>query len=371
MNASTFVKNPNELYRVVPSRNEQGAPIFSVLLKRTYRILPNRPLQRLESAKPFVEADEYWDDGDPTWSTVKYEHELLPYKLATDVVVVGKAYSPQGQPVSQMDATVAVGRFSKMLRIFGDRRCVYRANQPPQFTNPIPFTEMEIRYEKAYGGKDDKSLPGLEFYYPRNTMGTGIAIKNLREVIDGLPLPNLEDPNDLLTPERIVLGEPERWNQQPLPQGFGWFQKTWYPRCSFVGSIPGFVDVDEVMREELLKWVPKRQIALARQFKLPSFSVRFNNGASWGLIVPFLTGDEPVRLTGFNPERELAFGLPGEKPRIMLDIGLGDNELKVFLHTVCVRLEQGEVDLIWRGAREYPGIDWLPEMQRLQVVVGE
>jgi hypothetical protein len=28
-----------------------------------------------------------------------------------------------------------------------------------------------------------------------------------------------------------------------------------------------------------------------------------------------------------------------------------------------------QLDLVWRGALEYPGIDWLPEMKRLHVEV--
>lgn len=359
------MKNLEELFQIVPSKNENNEDIFSVLVKRTYSIQENGRLVRNEHANPFLEVDRYWDDGDPTESTVKYENDLSPYKLATDVVVIGKAYSPDNQPVSQMDVSVEVGRFKKVVRIIGDRHCIYRPDEPPLFTDPIPFTEMDIRYDRAYGGKDDKSLPDIEFHYPRNPMGTGIAIKNIRAVVESLRLPNVEDPNDMLTPDNLILGEPDRWNQQPLPQGIGWFQKTCYPRCSFVGAIPGFVDVDEVMREELLHWVPKHQIALSRQFKLPAFNVRFNNGASWELIVPYLSGDETVRLTGLTPTGELQFKLPGSKPGITLDIGKGENELTAVLHTVCIRLEAQEVDLIWRGSMEYPGIDWLPEMKRL------
>lgn len=365
----SLMNNPEEIFQIVPSKNEKGSDIFSVLVKRTYRIEPDGIVIRSEKANSFLEVDLYWEDGDPTWSTVKYENDLSPYKLATDVVVIGKAYSPDNRPVSQMDVSAEVGRFKKTLRIIGDRHCIFKPDEPPLFTDPIPFTEMDIRYDRAYGGKDDKSLPDIEFHYPRNPMGTGIAIKNIKEVVEGLPLPNIEDPNDLLTPENIILGEPDNWNRQPLPQGLGWFQKTCYPRCSFVGAIPGFVDVDEVMREELLNWVPKHQIALSRQFKLPAFNVRFNNGASWGLIVPFLAGDETVRLTGLTVSGNLQFKLPGNKPGITLDIGMGENELTVVLHTVCIRLEEQEVDLIWRGAMEYPGIDWLPEMKRLNARV--
>ena len=61
----------------------------------------------------------------------------------------------------------------------------------------------------------------------------------------------------------------------------------------------------------------------------------------------------------------MAFHLPDERPRISLDIGLGENELDVVLHTLCVRVEDMQLDLVWRGAHEYPGTDWLPEMKRM------
>jgi hypothetical protein len=106
----------------------------------------------------------------------------------------------------QFDVAVEVAGRRKLIRVFGDRHCVYRQGRPPSFTDPIEFTEMEIRYEKSYGGQDLKSVPELPFFYPRNHQGTGVAVKNLPEVVDGLPLPNLENPNDLLTPERLVTG---------------------------------------------------------------------------------------------------------------------------------------------------------------------
>jgi hypothetical protein len=289
----------------------------------------------------------------------------VAWKSATDVVVIGKAYAPSAKPVARADVAFEVAGRRKVIRVTGDRRCYFRDNRAPSFSDPVPFTEMEIRYDRAYGGRDLKSVPGLEFYYPRNHMGTGVVLKNVREAVEGLALPNLEDPADPLMPERVILGEPERWNQQPLPQGFGWFQKTWYPRCSFVGAMPPFVDIDEVLREEELGLVPKEQIRLARQFKLPRYDVRFNNGASLGLVLPYLSGGEPVRLTGLTPEGELKFLLPTDRPRAMLDISLGENELEMVLHTVSIRPDDMQVDLVWRGAHEYPSLDWLPEMKHM------
>ena len=160
-----------------------------------------------------------------------------------------------------------------------------------------------------------RAIPNIPFFYPRNYMGKGVALRNVKETIDGLPLPNLEDPDDLLTPDRIVLSEPEAWPQQPLPQGFGWFQRTWYPRNSAIGSYPAYVDVETVTPEERVGLVPKNHIALARQFRLPSYDPRLNNGASQGLVFPSLKGDEKIRLAGLSPTGVLEFSLPVTVPR--------------------------------------------------------
>jgi hypothetical protein len=354
-----------EQFEVVPGENQAGTPIFSVLAKRTYDIRPGHEAVRAEQDHPLVKADVYYDDGAPDSPTVQYETDLVAYKLATDIVLIGKAYAASAKPTAQMNVALEVAGRNKTLRVTGDRRCVYRDSRAPSFTDPVPFTEMEIRYDRAYGGKDLKSIPNLEFHYPRNHSGTGVVLKNVREAVDGLALPNVEDPADLLTPERVIMGEPERWNRQPLPQGFGWFQKSWYPRCSFVCSMPPFVGIEDVLREEELGLVPKGQIALARQFKLPRYDARFHNGASLGFVLPYLSGGEPVKLTGLTPEGQLKFTLPNDRPRAMLDIGLGENELPMVLHTVLIRPDERQVDLVWGGAHEYPGVEWLPEMKHM------
>lgn len=354
---------------ILPARSDTGEPVFSALVKRTYDIRSGREAMRAEQSRPMQLVDAYYDDGDPQVTTVQHESDLAPYKLATDVVVLGRAIAPGARPVHELDVAVHVGATSKTVRIIGDRTCVYREGLTPEVSDPTPFTEMPIRYERAYGGRDLVSLTGLEFHYPRNPQGTGVAVRNIPEVVDGLRLPNIEDPRDLLSPDRIVLGEPERWNAQPLPQGFGWYQKTWYPRSSFVGAMPQFVDSDTTMREEALGLVPARQIALARQFKLPSFDARFYRGASIGLSVPYLHGGEPVVLERLTDSGTVRFLLPTERPAIALDIGFGSRDLDVVLQTVCVRVDDRQVDLVWRGAHPYPGVDWLPEMTTLNLQV--
>jgi hypothetical protein len=364
----TSASDVRETFVVVPGHTGDRTPIFSVLVKRTYD-LRNGRLTRAATASPLVAVDQYFNDGDPEWTSVRQETDLVPYKMGTDVVFIGRAYAPGGEPVYELDATIAVDTLQKSIRIIGDRRCERVPGRPPLVTDPVPFTEMELRYERAYGGRDFFSIPMLPFYYPRNFVGSGLALKDVAEVVDGLALPNLEDAADLLTPERIVLESPTRWSDQPLPQGFGWVHRAWYPRCSFAGAFPPFVEPDAVLREEELGLVPEGQIALARQLKLPSFDVRFANGASTGLVHRGLRGDETVTLTQLTPEGGTTFALPGDRPRVALDIGLGQNELPVVLQTLCIRGDEGQVDLVWRGAHAYPGVDWLPEMKRMQASV--
>jgi len=354
----------------LPGQDGDGAPVFSVLLKRSYALKADGSLARAEADAPLRKIDEYWDKGDPETATVKFEADLAPFKERTDLVFVGKAYAPGGKPVAVLDAGIQVdGSGRKLIRVFGDRQCAFRQGLPPVFSEPKAFTEMEIRYENAYGGKDELSLPDMPLFYPRNPMGKGLAVKNLREIVHGLALPNLEDPEDLLTPERLILDQPEGWRLQPMPQGLGWYPRTCYPRSFFAGSIPPFLLPEALTKEEHLGLVPKNHIALARSLKLPAFHPRFNNGASPGLALPRLSGGETVRLRNLTPESLLQFTLPVERPSVSIDMGLGRKSPEAVLDTVCIRGEDMQVDLVWRASVGYPGIDWLPEMAKLEVDV--
>jgi hypothetical protein len=357
-----------DLHHVVAAKDDQRKDVFCVLLKRSYDIRGRDPI-RAEKDRPLDLVDDYYRPGDPETCCVRFENDLTPFKIATDVVVVGKVYAPGGKSAQVMDAAVDVAGRTKTVRVFGDRQCRFNPQGPPDVTDPAPFTQMEMRFERAYGGTDSLSILQMPFSYPRNHLGRGFILKNSRELVDKLVLPNFEDPADLLSPERIIVSEPANWWRQPIPQGFGWFQRTWYPRCSFVGSVPGFVDPDTVVREEQLGLVPQRQFALARQFKLPSFDIRFNNGAPYGQAVPFLKGGELIRLANLTADSLLQFTVPLEQPRIGLDIGTGMRELAPVLQTVLIRPDDRQVDLLWRGALEYPGVDWLPEMRRLEVEI--
>jgi hypothetical protein len=359
----------NGVFQVVPGMNHRAEHVFSVIVKRTYRITASGGVERNDQDRELRMIDHYYDDGDPEWSTVQHESELAPYKKSTDVVVIGKAYAPGGVATERMTVGVQVGDRKKILAVTGDRRCSYREGAAPVFTEPEPFTEMEIRYERAYGGRDEKSVPDIPFLYPRNFMGAGVVLRNVKEAVEGLPLPNIEDPQDLMTPERLFIEEPGRWHEQPLPQGFGWRQRTWYPRAALLGAYPPFLDAGVVTFEERMGLLPKNHIALAKQSRLRPMETQFANGASIGMIFATFKGDEEVALGRLTPDGLLRFKLPGDTPAIGLDLGQGMQELEPQLHTVSIRPDDMELDLIWRGAKVYPGYNWLSKMTKLEADV--
>ncbi|MDQ1329527.1 MAG: hypothetical protein QG641_2818 [Candidatus Poribacteria bacterium] len=352
---------------VLPGQTPEGQHILSVLIKRSYNIISDKRCIRAEIDQKIFAGDVYF--GDPMNSTIQFESDFAPYKIATDVVLNGKAYAPGGIPIESMIASLIVGQSRKDILVIGDRVAMYQRWRDPEFKDPIPFITMDIRYENAYGGVDIYSNPAVPFIYPRNILGKGFVINKSKKTVDNLALPNIEDRNDLLTPARLCVENTMNWDRQPMPQGFGWFSKIWLPRASFAGVMPADRALEQELRKAYAMAVPPEQKNAFNQTNLPDMDFRFFNGASQGLTFPFMSGEESITLINLSPDKEIKFQLPGERPHIGLDIGMGVQEPEVFLHTVMIRAEERQVDLVWRGAVPYPGRDWLPEMKKMDVFI--
>lgn len=352
---------------VLPGQTPEGAPILSVLLKRTYDVGSEGVCSRGQTDVKLTSGDVHYDD--PMNSSIEVEGDFVPYKIATDVVLNGFVYAPGGRPARSVIASVEVGGVRKDVRVVGDRVARYAGEGMPIFTDPTPFDRMELRYERAYGGVDIYSDPQMPCAYARNPVGCGFAVKNDRRAVDGLSLPNLEDPSDPFTPERLLTGHFMHWERQPLPWSLGSVGKSWHPRAGFAGVMPGDRALEQEIRAAYRQLVPDSQRELYDQTGLPSMDFRFFNGASTGLALPFLKGDEIVKTRCLMPEGEWVIALPGETPGVSLDIGEGPTEGQVVLHTLLVRLEERQIDLVWRAAFPYQGPDWLPEMRRMEVLI--
>lgn len=354
---------------VLPGQTPDGSPILSVLLKRSFRIVPGAPAVQLPQARPLVPGDRHF--GDPMNSTVAHESDHVPFKPRTDVVIHAQAYAPGGVPAPQVTVSIVVGTARKNLLVTGDRTAHYQERGAPRFSDPVPFTAMQMRYERAYGGVDVRSDPGMACAYARNHLGRGFVVRNAEESVESAALPNIEAPDDQLTPDRLCCGHVMHWERQPRSDGIGWYSKYWQPRAALAGVMPGDRVLERGMRRAFSRVVPPHQQADYAKTQLPDMDFAFFNGASPGLAFPHLPPGERIAFRNLHPTGDVIGALPTDRPAIRLDIGDGAMEAEVALQTVFVRLEELEMDLVWRAAFRYPGLDWLPRLRRMHVEIGE
>jgi hypothetical protein len=352
---------------VLPGQSPAGEYILSVLVKRTYQIIPDGDCTRAEEDRPIVPGDVHWDD--PMNSSVRYESDLVPFKVATDVVLNGTVHTPGGVARKTCSASLQIGDRRKTVHVIGDRQARYVGGAEPTLTEPSSFTTMELRYERAYGGTDVYSDVKIPYPYPRNPLGRGFVVSNTPRSVDKMPLPNFEDPQAPLSGHPLCLGEYAQWQARPMPVGFGWFPKVWVPRAELAGILPRDRPVEQELRQAYAKLLPADQREPFLKHGLRDMDFRFFNGASAGLALPYLQGGELVVTENLSPEGRLSFRLPKDAPRIGLDIGEGAQEPLVVMHTVMIRMDERQLDIVWRAAVPYRGPNWLPEMRKMEVSI--
>lgn len=361
------------LSHLIPGNAPNGAPILSILGKRTYRIGNGMTAVLETEQEPILEADEYWGQGKPQSDAVKLESDLVAYKPMTDVVVLAKAYAPGKRPVKQLDVGVQVGSARKIARVFGNRKA-FITGTGIGFTEPEPFTEMPIDYSRAYGGKDEKSDEGAMYSYLKNGVGRGFIVKDTPTAIQDLLLPNIEDSQKLLTPQNLVVGSFDRWKLYPDPAGFGYVNKNFHPRFTLAGLPPEHWAQAEADRQQSLKKAPEvgTKPSATPPPVPPMLNPQFFNGASKGLALPYLKGDETIKLANLDPfEPQFAFALPGVRPMAWLNVGQGPEEMPMALHTVVVDKEKNRLTMVWRGCAFYGGVESMKKFTALEFGVKE
>jgi hypothetical protein len=342
-----------------PQRNQ----ILAVLAKRSYRYDHRGDCTLHEDPSPL--RAEFKDD-EKSGETL-FDSDLYPFKLKTDVVLHGKA--GRRDPVQRLQSGLRVGPHEKRIAVFGNRKCTLSATGQLLFSEPEPFTGIALSYTNAYGGRD---LAGhaaignpLEFLakyfapahdvsdysrcdYPRNPAGKGFLCHWEPRAFEALDLPNLEDPLDPLSPDRLFAGSWDRWTAMPLPQGTGWVSHSWFPRIAYCGIVPrhdpAFASVAEVARG----WAPADIMVDKAPADKASFMMA--QGASLGLQLPYLKGDEMIELINILPDFRSYIQLPGERPVIYVDGRNGRMlETRPVLHTVHIEPFFKRVSLLWRG----------------------
>jgi hypothetical protein len=295
--------------------------------------------------------------------------ETYPWKYLTDVVVRGHVYP---QTKSHAQAEVQVPPFAKVLSVSGDRRCVRGPDGRVRFSSPEPFEKIPLEYDRAYGGIDKRSeikhrvlwkalepymdkpvdLAAYSLYaYPRNRHGRGYLVEATEEAVEELLLPNIEDPQDLLAPDRLAAGDPYAWHTMPLPAGTTWVPPAYFGRGVFAGMFPYWKHLPDELTEFARFFLP-REVKGVSIFGENPLVLRFTNGASLGLQLPYLKPRTRITLLQMHATApRLEIELPDDAPRISTGaLQGGPVETEPVLHTVEIEPDQGRLSLVWRGA---------------------
>lgn len=370
------------LFERFPAIDFDGRPVGIIVAKSTWIVGEDRVLRPSPEPEPVLFADVLLDGDDPTKSPALMESDSALVKDRTDVVIHAVAHAPEGRPVSSFDAEVVVGRFRRTLRLFGPRSASWRGSGKearsgegrtlPLFSDPAPVARVPVDAAHAYGGVARYRLPGgedvLDIPSPVNPFGRGYCVQNSPEGVDGLALPQVEDPGRLLTPESLVR-DLTRPDEVPYPAGLGVFGRSWYPRMAWAGVMPHDRDrVRDQLRDQAKKLDPAKDaetIAMLNEYDPPILAREFFQCAYPGMAAPLLAGDESVTLRNLSPEGGLSFNLPGRAPVIRIDRGGGFRGVPSVLDTLVFQVDARRLVLAWRARVPLegdPGLEAFPLM---------
>lgn len=302
-----------------------GQSTWTVIVKGTFDLVNGGMATPADEQHPTVNADIH--TGDPAESAVRYESDMVPFKPRADVLCVGKAYPPGGKPAPYCLVSFGLGKVTKQILVQGERKWLTSMGRmSAKAVGPKLFESLEVSYDNAYGGWDADKPDGIR-YYPANSVGKGYTRQG--KALDGLLLPNLEDPRNTI----------KKWTDHPAPRSFGPVMRHWVPRIKKMGTYNK-------------KWLKEDSPELPEDF-----DENYYNCAPEDQQVPgYLKGNEEISVTNMHPEvSPMSCRLPGVRIRSFIDRpgpdGEGSSlaEITMNLDTLWVDLEARQMVLVWRG----------------------
>ncbi len=371
---------------IVCGEAPDGTPIASVLVGQRYSVRRGRC--QLEGNVALHDTLTYYDAADIDHrgytrpSLLQRDLDLYAWRTFTDVVIQGDIVAPA--PCRSLDVTLScegpTTGWRHHITVSGDRH-VEAGPNGARLSEPAMFDTMPLRYDKAYGGTDeraelarygterrkayrrcideDEAREWGEFSYPRNPAGKGYVVREQSAV--GTPWPNLELTAERLAVSRLVAPH-KRWGQRPLPAAFDWFPHAWFPRSRDVAPLPeteGGLPPERELEMGMLANFDADAPILARG----PHSV--TQGAHPLLSRARLRGTERFLFSHMASNGDdFEARLDATPPKMTLGIlGAAPTELPALLDLVLLEPAKQAVTLLWRGTMfgrpEYLPVDWL------------
>jgi len=301
---------------IMPLVDADGIDAVFTVVKATFRL--GRTLTPVEKQLPITRVDEYY--GKPEATSIRAASDVSLEKPGTDVVLVGSAWAPGGQPTWRMDVQLSVGPVEKTVTVFGDR--VWDMSRGVATAAWVaPFLTMPLTWERAFGGADETD-EGL-VVDARNPVGVGFHAPGGRRALGGMALPNIEEPAALIT----SVGD------APSPAGLAPVAPSWLPRRRYAGTY------DAAWQKSRAPFLPA------------DFHHRFCQVAPPGLFTATpLLGGEAVDVRGATPDGDLAFVLPNIRVTARYELADRLETRAARLDTVVIAPDTGLLSLVWRAA---------------------
>jgi uncharacterized protein YjbI with pentapeptide repeats len=279
-------------------------PEMTLIVKGLFELRPDAPLAPLEDQGALT-AEVFQESDVERRGECLYGGDFADFKPNAEVLLRGTCHAPPGRSVTEATVRLAVGAWSKELRVVGPR--TWTDSLPgAKLSEPLPFATMVLSYENAFGG------PG----YAPNPAGKGWKTPEA---------PTVELPADPLRSR----------SQTPDPASFGPLNPAWPPRAAKVGTGYG------------KSYAKERAPFYAADFDWSYF----NAAPADQQLEGYLRGDEEVTLRGFHPSaRSFSKRLPGLRVRAFLkDVEKAFREVPMRLDTLFVDADAGTLALTFRG----------------------
>ena len=299
-----------------------GAWTLTFVVKATFQLQPGQATLDA-SQEPIGDEDSHWDD-DPRRSLYAAS-DLEPVKQHVDVVLVGSAFAPQGQPVRSLLARLSLGEIDKTIEVHPDRVLTPEG----ACVEGSAFARMSLSYERAAGGLETANPIGVR--------------ADARDAYGRIKLPNL------LPPGVAVVS-----SSAPLPPvGFGPVPPTWPLRWAKLGR-------------HASSWAP----GWLHAAPLPEDLERsFFNAAPADQQLAELPEDARLVLENLHPQiPRLVTQLPALQPRATLEGRGGHHALMLRCDTLWIDTDRGLATMTYRGQL---ALDRVDEPGRIVITLDE
>jgi hypothetical protein len=298
-----------------------GRELLVVVVKGTFGLpRPTEQAMLLDEQQPLVMADTF--TGKPGFSAPREEVDFAPRKHRCDVLLVGGAWAPQGQPAERVTVGLRVGDWKKVFAVTGDRRWVSGITGIRSST-PTPFVRKAISYDVAFGGTDAfHEDPAEHRAFMRNPVGRGWHHHLKGKYVDGTPLPSTEE---LDRPVDAPDGD------YP-PMSFGPLGRGWSSRLPYAGTY------DQQWLDDTFPFLPT------------DFSDEYYQAAPLDQQIAYPAGGEEVMLLNLTASGRLTFRLPRvDMPVAFFRRDGGHEDARAVLDTLVFQPDKGFFTMTWRA----------------------